>query len=48
MSLVTTLPAPMTVGVASRYENREPIFTPGQIMTPPPTHTSSPNTVRLS
>ncbi len=34
MSLVTTLPAPMTVF--------EPIVTPGQMMAPPPTQTSQP------
>jgi hypothetical protein len=34
ISFVTTLPAPMT--------DRSPILTPGQTMTPPPTHTSSP------
>src|SRR5690606_2484865 len=34
MSLVTTLPAPITV--------RLPIVTPGQITALPPTHTSSP------
>src|SRR5262245_23889220 len=32
MSRVTTLPAPMT--------DRDPTFTPGQRITPPPTHTS--------
>lgn len=32
MSSVTTLPAPMTL--------REPIVTPGQMIAPPPTHTS--------
>src|SRR3954454_13486096 len=34
MSLVTTLPAPITVF--------GPIFTPGQMIAPPPTHTSEP------
>ena len=34
MSRVTTLPAPMT--------HREPILTPGQMIAPPPTHTSDP------
>ena len=34
MSRVTTLPAPMTV--------RSPMVTPGQMIAPPPTHTSAP------
>ena len=38
-SRVTTLPAPMTV--------REPIFTPGQMIAPPPTHTSEPISIGL-
>src|SRR5215510_13004369 len=40
MSLVTTLPAPMTA--------LEPIFTPGQITAPPPTHTSDPISMGLA
>src|ERR1700734_2172263 len=39
MSLVTTLPAPITVF--------EPIFTPGQMIAPPPTHTSDPISIGL-
>jgi len=39
MSLVTTLPAPMTVF--------EPIFTPGQMIAPPPIHTSDPISIGL-
>ena len=39
MSFVTTLPAPMTVF--------EPIFTPGQMIAPPPTHTSEPISMGL-
>src|SRR4029453_3220772 len=34
ISRVTTLPAPMT--------DRSPMVTPGQMMAPPPTHTSEP------
>src|SRR5205807_7379960 len=34
MSFVTTLPAPIT--------DLEPTFTPGQMIAPPPTHTSEP------
>ena len=39
MSLVTTLPAPITVF--------EPTFTPGQMIAPPPTHTSDPISIGL-
>ena len=39
MSLVTTLPAPMTAF--------DPIFTPGQMIAPPPTHTSEPISIGL-
>src|SRR3954453_7203457 len=40
MSLVTTLPAPMT--------DFEPIRTPGQMIAPPPTHTSEPISTGLA
>ena len=40
MSLVTTLPAPMT--------DFEPIFTPVQMIAPPPTHTSDPISIGLA
>src|SRR4029079_16788384 len=40
MSLVTTLPAPMTVF--------EPIFTPGQMIALPPTQTSDPISMGLA
>ena len=40
MSRVTTLPAPMT--------DREPIRTPGQMIAPPPTHTSEPISIGLA
>ena len=40
MSRVTTLPAPMTA--------RSPIVTPGQMITPPPTHTSEPIVIGLA
>ena len=40
MSRVTTLPAPMT--------EREPIWTPGQMMAPPPTQTSEPISMGLA
>src|SRR5262249_20204933 len=39
MSLVTTLPAPIT--------ERAPTLTPGQMIAPPPTHTSSPTSTAL-
>jgi hypothetical protein len=39
MALVTTLPAPMT--------HFEPILTPGQMIAPPPTHTSDPISIGL-
>ena len=37
---MTTLPAPMT--------DREPIVTPGQMIAPPPTHTSEPISMGLA
>ncbi len=40
MSRVTTLPAPMT--------DFEPIVTPGQMIAPPPTHTSEPISMGLA
>jgi hypothetical protein len=40
MSLVTTLPAPMIAF--------EPIFTPGQMIAPPPSHTSDPISIGLA
>ena len=39
MSRVTTLPAPMT--------DREPMWTPGQMIAPPPTQTSEPISIGL-